>query len=423
MPSQSHLSHSVPRLPMLRPTHHPCSAARTPMYPILKGIRILDITAVILGPYGAQILGDLGAEVIKIEPPEGDGMRPIAPLGGPGMSHIFANNNRNKKSVALDLKSEAGKTALRKLVPTADVLIHNMRQEALDKLGFSFEATRKLQPRLIYCAAVGYGRDGPYAGRPAYDDVIQSASGIAGLFQMRDGNAAYVPSIVADKVTGLHLAYAVLAALLQRERSGTPPDYVEIPMFETMVAFSLSEHMAQATFGAPTTDGYVRVISADRKPYRTKDGFIGVLPYTQDKWTKVLNEIGVGHVAKEGWFLDPTERSKHVGDLYGMLTEALPKRTTAEWCETFMRLDVPHSPVNSPTQLLSDPHLQAVGFYDTNFSAETPMKRNLRAPIKFGGLVQEADLPPPMLGGDTASILRAAGLSEPEIAAATIKSA
>jgi crotonobetainyl-CoA:carnitine CoA-transferase CaiB-like acyl-CoA transferase len=292
-----------------------------------------------------------------------------------------------------------------------------MRQEALDKLGFSFEAVRTLHPRLIYCAAVGYGRDGPYAGRPAYDDVIQSASGIAGLFQMRDGNAAYVPSIVADKVTGLHLAYAVLAALLQRERSGTPPDYVEIPMFETMVAFSLSEHMAQATFGATDTTGYVRVISADRKPYRTKDGFIGVLPYTEDKWTKVLSEIGLGHVAKETWFLDPTERSVRVGELYGLLTDALPKRTTAEWCAVFMRLDVPHSPVNSPTELLTDPHLKAVGFYEPNFSSPTPMQRNLRAPIRFGGISQDPDLPPPMLGADTAATLRAAGLSEAEIAA------
>jgi crotonobetainyl-CoA:carnitine CoA-transferase CaiB-like acyl-CoA transferase len=212
------------------------------MLPILKGIRIIDVTAVILGPYAAQILGDLGADVIKIEPPEGDSMRPIAPLAENGLSHIFANNNRNKRSVCLDLKSEGGKAALRKLIPTGDVLIHNMRQDALDKLGFSFDAVRKIKPDILYCAANGYGRDGPYAGRPAYDDVIQAASGIAGLFQLRDGEARYVPSIVADKVTGLHLAYAVLAALLHKARTGEVPGYVEIPMFETLAAFALNEH-------------------------------------------------------------------------------------------------------------------------------------------------------------------------------------
>jgi crotonobetainyl-CoA:carnitine CoA-transferase CaiB-like acyl-CoA transferase len=388
------------------------------MVPILTGIRILDLTSVILGPYAAQVLGDLGAEMIKIEPPEGDSMRPIAPLGAPGMAAIFANNNRNKHSVVLDLKSEAGKAALRALIPTADVLMHNMRQEALDKLGFGFEATRALHPKLIYCAAVGYGRDGPYAGRPAYDDVIQAASGMAGLFELRDGEARYVPGIIADKVSGLHQAYAVLAALLHRERSGVSPDYVEVPMFETMVAFNLNEHLAEATFGADATNGYVRVVSPDRRPYRTKDGFIGVLPYTEDKWTKVLGEIGLSQIAHEKWFLDPTERSSRVGTLYAMLADALTARTTADWCAVFDRLDVPHSPVHGPSQLLSDPHLAAVKFYQPNFEGETVVKRSMRAPVNFGGLERKPDLPPPVLGVDTERILRGAGLSAAEIDAA-----
>ena len=212
------------------------------MIPILDGYRIIDLTAVILGPYGAQILGDLGADVIKVESPDGDNMRPISPTAAPGMSALFANNNRNKRSVVLDLKSAAGKRALVALIKTADILVHNMRQDALDKLGFGFDAVRAIKPDLIYCAAVGFGRDGPYAGRPAYDDVIQAASGLAGLSELRDGTPVYAPSIIADKVTGLHLAYAVLAAVLQKERKGTPPGYVEIPMFETMVAFNLNEH-------------------------------------------------------------------------------------------------------------------------------------------------------------------------------------
>jgi crotonobetainyl-CoA:carnitine CoA-transferase CaiB-like acyl-CoA transferase len=179
------------------------------MTPLLKGLRILDLTTVILGPYGTQILGDLGAEVIKVEPPEGDSMRPVAPLAAPGISAIFSNFNRNKRSVALDLKTEAGKAALRKLIATADVFVHNMRQEAMDKLGFTFKAVREANPRIVYAAAVGFGRHGRYAGKPAYDDVIQAASGFAGLFEMRDGTPLYAPSIAADKVSGIHLAYAM----------------------------------------------------------------------------------------------------------------------------------------------------------------------------------------------------------------------
>ena len=213
------------------------------MIPLLEGFRILDLTAVILGPYATQILGDLGAEVIKIEPPDGDSMRPISPVAAPGISAVFANCNRNKRSVVLDLKSEAGKAALMKLIPTADALVHNMRQEALDKLGFTYKAVHAVNPRIVYAAAVGYGRHGRYAGKPAYDDVIQAASGFAGLFQMRDGAPLYTPSIAADKVSGLHLAYAVMAALLYRERTGKSPGYVEVPMYELMAAFSLCEHM------------------------------------------------------------------------------------------------------------------------------------------------------------------------------------
>ncbi len=387
------------------------------MLPILKGIRIIDLTAVILGPYGAQVLGDLGADVIKIESPEGDNMRPIAPTAAPGLSALFANNNRNKRSVVLDLKSEAGKTALRKLIGTGDVLIHNMRQEALDKLGFGFDAVRALAPRIIYCAAVGFGRDGPYAGRPAYDDVIQAASGFAGLFQMRDATPVYAPSIIADKIVGLHLAYSVLAALLHRERTGTSPDYVEIPMFETMVAFNLNEHLHGATFGQDDWLGYQRALAKDRRPYQTKDGWIGVLPYTPAHWTKVLAEIGCGELAETAWFKDPTERSRNFDKLYGALADALPKRTTAEWLATFTRLDVPHAPVRTPKDLLSDPHLAAVDFFTPNFSGDPPIKRTLRHPVVFNGLTSTTDLPPPLLGADTASVLKEIGCSDAEIAA------
>jgi crotonobetainyl-CoA:carnitine CoA-transferase CaiB-like acyl-CoA transferase len=391
------------------------------MIPLLQGFRILDLTAVILGPYATQILGDLGAEVIKIEPPDGDSMRPISPVAAPGMSAVFANCNRNKRSVVLDLKSEAGKAALMKLIPTADALVHNMRQEALDKLGFTYKAVHAANPRIVYAAAVGYGRHGRYAGKPAYDDVIQAASGFAGLFQMRDGEPLYTPSIAADKVSGLHLAYAVMAALLYRERTGKSPGYVEVPMYELMAAFSLCEHMAAATFKEDGQLGYIRVISPSRKPYKTSDGWVGVLPYSEINWRKILAEIDRPDVVEMTWFRNATERSARVDELYDILAEAMPARSTAEWLATFERLDIPAQPVRLPADLLSDPHLTDVGFFEPHFAGETPVIRSLRQAVNVEDVASEPDLAPPMLGADTAAILREAGLSDEEIAQVAVR--
>jgi crotonobetainyl-CoA:carnitine CoA-transferase CaiB-like acyl-CoA transferase len=388
------------------------------MIPLLKGLRILDLTTVILGPYATQILGDLGAEIIKVEPPEGDSMRPVAPVAAPGISAIFANANRNKRSIALDLKTDAGRAALIKLIPTADAFLHNMRQQALDKLGFTFAAVRAANPAIVYAAAVGFGRHGRYAGKPAYDDVIQAASGFAGLFEMRDGTPMYAPSIAADKVSGLHFAYAVLAALLYRERTGRAPGYVEVPMFELMAAFSLCEHLGEATFDEGGKVGYARVLSPGRRPYRTKDGWVAVLPYTERNWRKLLAEIGRPEVAQLAWFGEPTERSRRVDELYAVLAEALPRRTTQEWLAIFERLDIPSQPVRKPADLIGDAHLADVGFFAANFTRDTPVKRSMRLAMNIADVALEPDLPPPSLGADGADILREAGCSTAEIAAA-----
>lgn len=388
------------------------------MYPLLKGLRVLDLTAVILGPYATQILGDLGAEVIKVEPPEGDSMRTIAPVTRPGMSALFANTNRNKRSVVLDLKSEGGKVALRKLIATSDAFVHNMRQEAVDRLGFTFEAVRTLNPNIVYAAGVGYGRHGRYAGKPAFDDVIQAASGFAGLFQMRDGGPVYAPTIAADKISGLHLAYAVLAALLYRERNGTPPGYIEVPMFELMAAFCLSEHLAEATFEDKGQVGYTRVLSKGRRPYKTKDSWVAVLPYSAENWRKVLIEIGREEVTRWPWFMDPTERSARIDELYAVLAEELPKRSTEVWLATFERLDIPAQPVRTPHDLLTDPHLQDVGMFAPHFAGEAVATRSIRQAVNMEGVAREKDKHAPWLGADTEALLRDAGLSEAEIAAA-----
>lgn len=386
------------------------------MLPLLSGLRIIDLTAIVLGPYATQILGDLGADVIKVEPPDGDSMRAIPPIAEPGLSAVFANNNRNKRSLAIDLKSPDGKDVLRRLISTADALVHNMRQDALDRLGFGYEAVRSTNSKLIYCAAVGFGSAGPYAGRPAYDDVIQAASGLAGLFELRDGVPALAPTIAADKVAGLHLVYAVLAALLHRERTGGEGRYVEVPMFETMASFLLTEHLAAATFEDDGKVGYRRVLSPNRKPYRTRDGWIAVLPYTPAHWKKALPAIGRSDLVNETWLSHQTTLSERMPELYGMLAKVLPQRSSADWLATFGELDIPCAPVNSLPDLMQDPHLQAVRFFEPRFSTPTPIKRALDQPVVVGGIEREQDVAPPRLGSANEALMQELGFSDIEIA-------
>jgi crotonobetainyl-CoA:carnitine CoA-transferase CaiB-like acyl-CoA transferase len=375
------------------------------MLPLLTGIRVLDLTAIILGPIATQCLGDFGADVIKIEPPEGDSMRGVPPVREGGVSAIFAGHNRNKRSLALDLKSEAGKAAFRQLIPTADVIVHNMRQDALDRLGFSYDVVRGLNPRLIYCAAVGYGSGGPYAGRPAYDDVIQAASGFAGLAQMRDGEPAFAPSVIADKVVGLYTAMAVLAALCHRERTGGGGAYVEVPMFETMTAFTLAEHLSEATFDSDGSFGYSRALFPTRKPYRTADGWMAALPYTAAHWTRVLAAIGRDDIVTAGWLNIPAERARRTSELYAILSETLLTRTTKDWLAEFERLDVPAAPVNLPKDLPADPHHAAVGTFSPRFSSESPVIASLRFPVTHSGVEATPDRPPPPLGSGAGELL------------------
>ena len=385
------------------------------MYPMLDGVRIVDITTILLGPYATQILGDMGADVIKVETLSGDLTRGIPPQGGPGFSAMFANANRNKRSLALDLKSQQGKDALKRLLATADVVVHNMRQEAMDRLGFDFETVREISPRIIYCAAPGYGKDGPYAGRPAYDDIMQASCGLAGLHEMRDGTPTYAPSVTADKVGALHVVYAVLAALFHRERSGGGAMHVEAPMFECVASFAINEHLMNATFEDKGETGYHRTMTAHRNPYPTKDGWIGVLPYTEKQWRSVLEEIGREDISNSDWFTDVAERSRRSSEMYAMLREAVAQRTTAEWLETFARLDVPNAPVNTVDDLLDDKHLNDVGFFEPNFAGEYDVARTIRQPIVVDAVERQPDKVPPELGADTREILADLGYSRADI--------
>lgn len=384
------------------------------MVPLLKGVRVLEVSAVVLGPYAAQILADLGADVLKLEPIEGDVSRATQPSAG-GLGAIFVNNNRNKRAIAVDLKSEQGHEVLHRLISRTDVLLHNMRTEAAERLGLGFKAAAEINPRLIYCSATGFGEGGRYRGRPAFDDIIQAASGLAAVGCTNGDEPRFVPTILADKVAALHVVYGVLAALLARANGRAGALHVEVPMFEAIVSFVMNEHLAGATFDAEGQVGYTRVLSQDRRPYRTRDGWIAVLPYTEKQWRRFLIEAGREDVISEPWFASASGRHEHIDRLYATIAAVLPERDSTSWLEALSKLDVPCSHVNSLDDLLHDPHLADVGFFDVGPRYPQSIKRMLPQPIQFGGIDEQPDDPPPELGAHTLNVLADCGYSPAEI--------
>ena len=377
------------------------------MIPLLSGLRVLDLTTVIYGPLVGQLLGDLGADVVKVEGPEGDLARAIQPRGPQGDSAMFLCNNRNKRSMVLDLKTQAGREVFTRLLCWAEVFVHNMRPAAIDRLGFGFAPVAVINPDIIYCAAVGFGSGGRYAGRPAFDDVIQAAGGIAALPSYRGQDPAYVPGVMADKVAALTATYGVMAAIAARGRGMRGAIEVEAAMFEAVAAFVLNEHLAAAAFGGPPEGaGYHRMFAPDRRPYRTLDGWIAALPYTEQQWRRVLEFTGRQDVLARPWFADPGERSAHVAELYSVLAEEMTRRSTDDWLRALETLDIPHARVNRLEDLLTDPHLQDVDFFAPNGSG---LARSARQPVSYPGLTREPDRPAPALGAHTESVARMLG--------------
>ncbi|HET6184089.1 MAG TPA: CoA transferase [Acetobacteraceae bacterium] len=385
----------------------------------LSGVRVIDLTINVLGPLATQVLGDAGADVIKIEAPGGDPMRKIGPSRTPLMGTYYLNCNRNKRSVVLDLKREAGRAAMRRLIETADVFVHNMRIAAMERLGFGYAAAAAINPRLIYAASTGFRRASTAAERGAFDDIVQGWSGLAALNAGLDGTPRFVPTVMADKITGLALASAVGMALYAREKTGKGQQ-LHVPMVETLVQFTLIEHLWGATLCEPALGlGYGRMLSPHRRPYRTKDGFITVLGVTDDQWRRLFAAIGQPGLIDDPRFSDLTARTANVDAMLAIVADALAARTTAEWTRILDEADVPNGAVNTLEGLLDDAYLQETGFFQrVTHPTEGPMNM-MAIPPEFDGTPGAIRRLPPKLGEHTCEVLAEAGLGAAEIEAAS----
>ena len=381
----------------------------------LDGVRVIDLTTVLLGPFATQILGDMGADVIKVESPSGDPMRGLGPKRSDGMGPVFLNSNRNKRSLVLDLKAEKGHAAMLKLVESADVFFHNMRPRGVRGLGLAYEDLRPVNPRLIYCGAYGYKESGPYGHKPAYDDMIQAASGLAMLQGAIGDQPAYVANAVCDKIVGMAAAGAVSMALFHREKTGVGQS-IEVPMFETMVNFLLPEHWMGMTFEPPLGKaGYERSLSKGRRPYQTKDGYVAALPYSDRQWEAFFRLVGREELLQDPRFSTLNERVNHIEELYAELAEIIATRTTAEWIDALDEAHIPVMVVNSLDDLAEDPHLVATGFWHMMVHPSEGSLLMPGIPTDFSETPGDVRRAPPHLGEHTAEVLQEAGLSDAEI--------
>jgi crotonobetainyl-CoA:carnitine CoA-transferase CaiB-like acyl-CoA transferase len=383
----------------------------------LAGVRVLDLTSVVLGPYATQMLGDLGADVIKIEPPEGDTTRYTGPRVSRDMASLFMGVNRNKRSIVLDLKTAAARDVLLRMVDRADVFVHNIRPQKLEPLGLGSDTLCQRNPRLIYAGIHGWREDGPYSGRPAYDDIIQGLCGVASLMDQLTGEPRYAPTILCDKTSGLVAAQAILAALYSREKTGRG-QFVEIPMFETMVAFIMVEHLHGLGFNPKQGEaGYSRVLAPWRRPYRTADGYLCMLAYTDAQWRRFWAEVGKPDMMKDARFVDMAARSRNIDEVYRLAGEQITSRTTAEWIAAFDKLEIPAGPVKTLSEVVDDPHLDAIGFFrHMNHPTEGELVVP-DVPVRYAETPAAIDRLPPHLGEHGREILQEIGMRADEIEA------
>jgi crotonobetainyl-CoA:carnitine CoA-transferase CaiB-like acyl-CoA transferase len=381
----------------------------------LAGLKIVDMTVVALGPYATMLLGEQGAEIIKVEPPEGDTTRRVGPSKvNPGMAphHMFVN--RNKRSLCLDLKQPAARDALLKVIAGADALVYSIRPQAMARLGLGYEAVRRVNPGICYIGACGYTSDGPYGHLPAYDDAIQALSGVAALMG-GDGAPRYAPTVMADKTVGLMLAWAAMCALMHKVRTGEGQK-VEVPMFETMVSWLSLEHLWERTFRDDGSLGYPRALAASRRPYRASDGWLAILPYTDRHWRRFFEIAGRPDLLEDPRFATMASRTEHVEEMYSLIEMLAPQKSVAGWLEALEAAEVPCTPVRSLEQLFDDPHLKWRGlFHKTTHHSEGEITM-LGSPVSFSVTPSVHTRGAPLLGEDSAAILREAGVAEAVIA-------
>ena len=382
----------------------------------LDGVKILDLTTVVMGPYATQILADFGADVVKVEPPAGDIMRHNAPLRSPGMGHIFMNANRNKRSAVLDLKRPEGREACLAIAKRADVLIYNIRPQAMARLKLGYEDVRVVNPRLLYVGAFGYSQRGPYAAKAAYDDLIQGAAGLPWLLKESGAETPrYVPATMADSSVGLHIVNAVCAALYWREKSGRG-QRVDVPMFESLLQTVLGEHLGGYTFEPQTGDpGYARMLSKERRPYETKDGYICALVYNDKQWRAFFELIGRPELLADPRYATPEARSRNFESAYALMAAEMKKRSTAEWIAALEGADIPVQRMNSLRDIVEDPHLAAIGYFRSLEHPSEGRIKSMAVPSEWSESRPEYRRPAPRLGEHTREVLLEAGFSEKKI--------
>ncbi|UZF91774.1 CaiB/BaiF CoA transferase family protein [Bosea sp. NBC_00550] len=382
----------------------------------LAGIRVLDMTSVLMGPYATSILGDMGADIIKLEAPEGDLIRQVGPSRSGAMGGMFMHANRSKRSIVVDLKKPAGRDVALDLARTADVLVYNLRPQAMERLGLGYEAVAKARADIIYVGTFGFGQDGPYAAKPAYDDLVQGLCAVPALIaDAGDGTPRYAPINIADRVVGLHALAVILAALRHRDRTGQG-QRIDVPMFETMASFVLGDHLGGLSYDPPLDDGgYARLLAPDRRPFRTADGYLCAVIYTDRHWQRFIDIAGRDDWRGDPRFASHASRTRNMAGIMTSVAAIFLTRSTAEWERLLGEADIPHARMHTLDSLLSDPHLVEVGFFPTSEHPSEGPVRTMRVASQWSASQPEPEKPAPRLGEHSREVLAEAGYSAEEV--------